>query len=106
MQSPYIQLDTVSRGFGLALKQWRAKAYISQEELAFRAGLHRTYISGIERGVRNVSLLNISKLAMALNISLSEFFEPLGQFPKNVHEPFEIGQSGPPPAHLNTSTTG
>jgi transcriptional regulator with XRE-family HTH domain len=78
--------NDVTKGFGLALKQWRTKACLSQEELGFRAGLHRTYISGAERGVRNVSLQTISKLARALDISLSEFFEPLGQFPKNIVE--------------------
>jgi transcriptional regulator with XRE-family HTH domain len=78
-----VQQD-VRQGFGLVLKQWRAKVHISQEELAFRAGLHRTYISGVERGARNASLQTISKLAKALDISLSEMFEPLGQFPKSA----------------------
>jgi len=48
---------------------------LSQEELAERADLHPTYISSIERGVRNVSLENISKLALALEISVPALFE-------------------------------
>lgn len=47
---------------------------ISQEELAFRSGLHRTYISDVERGFRNVSLENIQNIANALEISISELF--------------------------------
>ena len=44
---------------------------MSQEELADRAGLHRTYVGGIERGERNVSLVNIGRLADALGVSLA-----------------------------------
>lgn len=50
------------------------KQGVSQEDLAFSAGLDRTYISGIERGTRNVSLKNIGKIARALHITLKEFF--------------------------------
>ena len=48
---------------------------ISQEEAAERCGLHRTYYSGIERGVRNVSLVNIEKVAKGLRKSLPELFK-------------------------------
>ena len=47
---------------------------ISQEELGFRTGLDRTYISGIERGERNPALDNIGKLAKELKVSLKELF--------------------------------
>ncbi len=47
---------------------------LSQEELAFKAGVHRTYLSGIERGERNPSLKNITTIAKALEISLPELF--------------------------------
>lgn len=50
-----------------------AKGY-SQEELAFACGLHRTYISDIERGTRNISLDNIERIATALDVQLSELF--------------------------------
>jgi two-component system, response regulator len=58
----------VKQEFGTSVKSWRGKRGISQEELAGRAGLHRTYISDVERGVRNVSLESIEKLARALEI--------------------------------------
>ncbi len=59
-------------GFGRAVRARRQAIGISQEELADRSGLHRTYVSDIERGVRNVSLNNIAKLAVALDCSPSE----------------------------------
>ena len=55
---------------------------LSQEELAERAGLHRNYIGGVERGERNVALLNIGRLAKALGVSLSELFVGLRTAPK------------------------
>lgn len=47
---------------------------VSQEEFADLCGLDRTYVGGIERGERNVALVNLEKLAKALKISLSELF--------------------------------
>ena len=60
--------------FGENLRKIRLAKGISQEELAYRAGLDRTYISGCERGLRNISLENICKLATALEISPKDFF--------------------------------
>lgn len=76
----------VKKGFGLTVKKWRSKTGISQEELAWRAGLHRSYIADIERGARNASLQSIEKLARALKISLSTLFEPL-EAPSEKGEP-------------------
>ena len=69
---------SIKQRFGLAIKQRRGELGISQEELAFRSGLHRTYISDIERGSRNPSLENIEKLAKALEISISTLFANYG----------------------------
>lgn len=55
--------------FGEAVRECRAELGLSQESLAFRSGLDRTYISGIERGVRNPTLRTIFKIADALNTS-------------------------------------
>jgi transcriptional regulator with XRE-family HTH domain len=60
--------------FGQVVRRYRLALGISQEILAERSDLHRTYISGIERGQRNVSLINIHKLAKALNVSPAELF--------------------------------
>lgn len=68
----------IRKRFGLAIRQRRHELGISQEELSFRAGLHRTYVSDIERGSRNPSLENIEKLAKALDISVSTLFANYG----------------------------
>jgi two-component system, response regulator len=60
---------------GAAIKAERSALGISQEELAYRADLHRTYISDVERGARNPSIESIEKLAGALEISVSMLFE-------------------------------
>ena len=68
----------VKKPFGVSVRTWRKRLRISQEELAGRAGLHRTYICDVERGARNVSLESIDKLARALGISVATLlsFEP------------------------------
>jgi len=63
--------------FGRAVRRIREELKINQEEAAERCGLHRTYYSGIERGVRNVSLVNIGKVAKGLKVSLPELFSRL-----------------------------
>jgi len=62
--------------FGRRLREVRQAKGLSQEELAFRSGLHRTYVSSAERGKRNVGLVNVERLAEALNIDICEFFSP------------------------------
>ncbi len=54
--------------FGANLKRYRREAGLSQEHFAELCGLHRTYISGIECGQRNVSLENVQKIADALGV--------------------------------------
>jgi CheY-like chemotaxis protein len=67
-------IGDLKRLFGTAIKGKRAELGISQEELADRAGLHRTYVSDVERGARNLSLESIEKLAHALELSISGLF--------------------------------
>ena len=68
-----MQTDIMIR-FGQAVRKIRRDQGISQEELAERCGLHRTYISDVELGKRNVSLENIERIAISLNRSLVELF--------------------------------
>ena len=63
--------------FGRALRRIHEEQDINQEEASKRCGLHRTYYSGIERGVGNVSLVNIEKVAKVLKKSLAELFDHL-----------------------------
>lgn len=58
--------------FGQRVREERKKLGLSQEELAARAEVHRTYIGMIERGEKNITLLNIEKIAKALNLEISE----------------------------------
>ena len=61
--------------FGARVKKLRLEKELSQEKFAQICELDRTYISGVERGIRNISLLNIAKLAKALEISSSELLK-------------------------------
>ena len=60
--------------FGFAVKDRREALGLTQEEFAERAGIHRTYLSDVERGTRNLSLVNIERLASALAMKISELF--------------------------------
>lgn len=60
--------------FGAAVRELRKSRGISQERLADEVGIHRTYIGGVERGERNVSLLNIWRIAVALGVPPSGLF--------------------------------
>lgn len=64
--------------YGQAVRKIRLSKDISQEKFADMCDLHRTYISDVELGKRNVSLENIGKMANALGISISELFQEVG----------------------------
>jgi transcriptional regulator with XRE-family HTH domain len=66
--------EDIRARFGRRLRELRRERGLSQEELAFRAGLHRTYVSSVERGERNVALINIERLARALEIDMCDLF--------------------------------
>ncbi len=66
---------TILLKFGKRVREERLKLGISQEELAVRAGVHRTYIGMIERAEKNITLENISKIAKALNLKISDLIE-------------------------------
>jgi transcriptional regulator with XRE-family HTH domain len=67
-------MSELERRFGKRLKELRLARGLSQEELAFRVGVHRTYLGGIERGERNPSLRNLAAIAKGLGVSLPELF--------------------------------
>jgi transcriptional regulator with XRE-family HTH domain len=67
-------MEDIRIRFGKTVRQRRHKLGVSQEEFADMCGLDRTYIGGIDRGERNVALVNIEKIAKALRITLSELF--------------------------------
>ncbi|MBA7472088.1 hypothetical protein ES707_07408 [subsurface metagenome] len=66
--------DILTR-FGEKVRQRRIELSLSQEELAGRARVHRTYIGMIERAEKNITLENIDKVCKALNLSIGDFFK-------------------------------
>jgi XRE family transcriptional regulator, regulator of sulfur utilization len=62
---------------GKRIREIREDLGISQEELGYRSGLHRTYIGSVERGERNLSIESISTIAKALNMNLEELFKEM-----------------------------
>ncbi|MBO7127318.1 helix-turn-helix transcriptional regulator [bacterium] len=60
--------------FGLRLRELRKARNISQEELMVATGIHRTYLSEVERGIRNISIVNVEKIARALDVDAMEMF--------------------------------
>lgn len=69
-----VQKIDAKKQFGSLVKAWRERLGFSQEKLAERAELHRTYISDVERGARNLSLESITRLARALDIPVADLF--------------------------------
>ena len=65
----------ICKAFGIRVRELRIARGLSQEHLAQKSGLHRTYIGGIERGERNVCLKNIQKIAQALDKTIAQLFE-------------------------------
>ncbi len=61
---------TITDIFAQNVRELRMERGFSQEELAYRAGLHRTYVGAVERGERNITLLNAQRIAEALGVSL------------------------------------
>ncbi|MBI4155652.1 MAG: helix-turn-helix transcriptional regulator [Candidatus Zambryskibacteria bacterium] len=68
-------MSDISAKFGNCVKEIRLRKKLSQGDLAKILGVHPTYISGIERGVRNMSLKNIERLADALGVSVKDLIK-------------------------------
>ena len=60
---------------GNRIRQLRKELLLSQESLAFKSGLDRTYIASVENGKRNLSIMSLEKIIVALDCSVAEFFE-------------------------------
>jgi transcriptional regulator with XRE-family HTH domain len=65
----------ISVKVGKKIRVLRTTKNFSQEQLAFKSSLHRTYISGVERGIRNISVINLEKIARALGVKVQDLFD-------------------------------
>jgi transcriptional regulator with XRE-family HTH domain len=68
-------METIESRFGQRVRELRLAKGFTQEELALEAGIHRTYLGGIERGERNPALKNIASIAKALGVAMLELFD-------------------------------
>jgi len=68
-------LAEINKEVGKRIRLHREKQDITQEALAFEANLHRAYIGQIERGEKNIGIINLQKIAKALNIKMSKLLE-------------------------------
>lgn len=71
----------VREKIGQRIKYLRELSSMSQKDLAYSADLDRSYIASVENGSRNISIVNIEKIAIALNVNLKDFFD-YGEFDK------------------------
>lgn len=67
-------MEDIKLAFGLRVKELRLEKGLSQEKLANLAGVDRTYMTQVENGKRNISIENIQKICIALNVTLGLFF--------------------------------
>jgi transcriptional regulator with XRE-family HTH domain len=75
--------------FGDRIRQLRSKKNLSQEMLSFETGFHRTYIGMIERGERNISLINMAVFAKVFGLTLSELLDFSSINPKHSYKKYE-----------------
>ncbi|MDB6065815.1 MAG: hypothetical protein JWR26_2023 [Pedosphaera sp.] len=90
----FVQNIDIKKFFGASVRGWRRQLGISQETLAEKADLHRTYVSDVERGSRNLSLESIGRLAHALEVSIAELFPPTEASDDMVFTVTNKGQGG------------
>jgi len=70
--------DNLCERFGQAVRERRLELRLTQEELAHAAGLNRSYITDVERGARNLAIVNVARLVHALDMTIPEFFKKYG----------------------------
>ena len=80
MRFSRLMVENILTKFGNRLRQLRKERGLTQEKLAAKAGLHYTYIGSVERGEKNISLVNIERLAAMLDVEIIEFFPAEGKF--------------------------
>lgn len=74
-QFPKFVIMVIKSKIGNRIKELREVKQISQKDLAYESDLDRSYIASVEKGQRNISIINLEKIAIALGVTLKEFFE-------------------------------
>ena len=75
----------IQKAFGACVREFRNTLGLSQEKFALKIGMDRTYYASVESGKRNLSILNIQKIASGLGISLSELFSAVENYKEDLH---------------------
>lgn len=75
-------MSDLTNNIGEKIRYYRKERGLNQEELAYRASLHNTYIGQLERGEKNVTIESLAKVCAALDITLTEFFQGQAATPK------------------------
>ena len=68
-------MDNINKRVGQRIRKYRQSRGLTQEQLAFKAGLHRAYIGHVERGEKNIGLINLEKIAKSLSIETTELLK-------------------------------
>ena len=68
-------MNRINKRVGQKIREYRKSRGLSQEQLAFKAGLHRAYIGHIERGEKNIGLINLEKISKSLSIETTELLK-------------------------------
>jgi len=90
MPSKSKEKNIIQTGFGQVVRQLRYKLNMTQDQLAERSGVNRTYIGDLELGGRNLSLRNILRLAVALEVTPDKLFRLLIKQLKSSHKGFDL----------------
>lgn len=69
------EMAKINKTVGFNIRKYRQKNKLTQEELAFESNLHRAYIGQIERGEKNIGVINLEKIAKALNITIAQLIK-------------------------------
>ena len=78
--------SNIQVSFGKCIKTFRQKTGLSQEKFALKIGMDRTYYASVESGKRNISIINIEKIADGFGISLSDLFSAIDNYKENEND--------------------
>lgn len=81
---------SIQKKFGYCIRNFRQKLGLSQEKFALKIGMDRTYYASVENGKRNISIVNIQKIADGLNISLSELFSTIDNYKEDYNDKLSV----------------